>query len=98
MSNLNTAVSDDRQSRRSEVRLVAVIHLGPGQRIDAIAHNVSAHGVMVETDARFVPGRPVSIDLAGLPRTPGRVAWVREGHAGLSFVQPLTLEQLLAIV
>lgn len=98
MSKPSAAISDDRQSRRNEVRLVAVIHLGAGQRVDAIAHNVSAHGVMVETDARFVPGRPVTIELAGLPRTPGRVAWVREGHAGLGFVNALTLDQLLAIV
>lgn len=76
----------------------ARIEAGPGRAFPVTVHNVSAHGVMVEIDARFVPGRPVTVDMAGLGRVSGRVAWVREGHAGIAFAEPLTLDQINAIL
>jgi hypothetical protein len=92
------AITDDRRSRRTEIKLPARIEAGPGRAFAVVVHNLSAHGIMVEIDARFVPGRPVTIEMTGLGRVSGRVAWVRDGHAGIAFVAPLTLEQINAIV
>ncbi len=96
--NLKLAMTDDRRSRRTDLKAAARIEAGPGRAFAVTVHNVSAHGVMVEIDARFVPGRPVTVEMSGLGRVTGRVAWVRDGHAGIAFAEPLTLDQINAIV
>ena len=95
---LTAQTNDERRSRRTDVRLPATLDAGPGRRIAATALNVSAHGVMLATEARLVPGRPVTVEMAGLVRTAGRVAWVRQGYVGVAFNTYLTLEEILAIV
>lgn len=90
--------ADDRRSRRTDVRVPVRIAAGMGPKIEAFALNVSAHGVMLETDVPFVPGRPLTLELPGLPGKAARIAWVRDGHIGVAFAQPLTLDELLAIV
>ncbi len=96
-TNLNFAMTDDRRSRRTDLSAPAQIEAGPGRAFAVTIHNLSAHGVMVELDVRFIPGRPVTIEMAGLGRVQGRVAWVRDGHAGIAFVDPLTIDQINAI-
>ncbi len=96
--NLKLAMMDDRRSRRTDLSAAARIEAGPGRMFAVNVHNVSAHGLMVEVDARFVPGRPVTIEMVGLGRVSGRVAWVRAGHAGIAFAEPLTLDQINAIL
>ncbi len=95
---VNVALSDERQSMRSEIRLPASIVAGPSRRVAATVLNISAHGVMAEVKASFVPGRPVTLELAGLAPTAGRIAWTRQGHVGIAFAVPLTVEALLALV
>ena len=97
-TNSNFAMTDDRRSRRTDMSAAARIEAGPGRAFAVTVHNVSAHGVMVEVDVRFVPGRSVTIEMTGLGRVHGRVAWVREGHAGIAFVDPLTIDQINAIL
>lgn len=94
----NAIVPDDRRSRRTEIRLAATIDVGAGRVFKAVVHNISAHGVMAEVDAPLAPGRPVSVTMAGLCSAPGRVAWMREGHVGVAFTDPLTLDQINAIL
>ena len=96
-SQLNIALGDERRSMRSEVRLDATIVAGPSRRVAVTVLNVSAHGVMAETRASFVPGRAVMLELAGLAPTPGRIAWTRQGYIGLAFAQPLSVEALLGL-
>ena len=93
----NAVQQDDRRSRRAEVDVRAVIHAGPGHMYAVTVHNVSAHGIMAELSAPLVPGRPVAVDIDGAGRTEGRVAWVRDGHVGIAFTEPLTLDQINAI-
>jgi hypothetical protein len=98
MIKTNTVPLDDRRSRRADVRLPATIDAGPGRLFSVIVHNVSAHGVMAEVDVQLVPGRPVTVTMAGLEKTVGRVAWLRDGHVGIAFAEPLTLDQINAIL
>lgn len=93
-SNLKPVIVDDRRSRRTDVRVSALVEAGPGRTYDTSARNVSAHGVMVELEMELPPGRPVHIALAGLGRVAGRIAWARDGHTGIAFVEPLTLSQI----
>jgi hypothetical protein len=94
----NAAPQDDRRSRRTDVRLSATVDAGPGRVYPVVVLNVSAHGVMAELGAHVVPGRPVTVTMAGLDRKAGRVAWLRDGHVGIAFVEPLTLDQINAIL
>ena len=94
----NALPQDDRRSRRTDIHLPATVDAGPGRVYPVIVQNVSAHGVMVKTDVQLVPGRPVTVILAGLARTAGRVAWLRDGHVGIAFAEPLTLDQINAIL
>lgn len=96
--NLNTVAQDDRRSRRTEIKIDAIVDAGPGRRVSVVILNVSAHGVMAQTDATFVPGRPVTITAKGLDQVAGRIAWLRDGHLGIAFREPLTIEQINAIV
>ena len=88
---------DDRRSVRNHVRLEGSLQVGT-KTFPVIVLNVSAHGVMAEFDQSLSPGRPVTVELSGLVATRGRVAWVRQGHMGVAFDEPLTLGALLAIV
>ena len=93
-TNAKATLPDDRGSRRTEIRLPATIEAGPGRNFHVSVQNVSAHGFMAELDAQLVPGRPVSVSMAGLDRTAARVAWHREGQVGIAFVEPLTFDQI----
>ena len=88
---------EERRSSRNDVRADGVLQVGTARHAVTVL-NVSAHGVMVQSEARLVPGRPVTVELEGLAPTRGRVAWAREGHVGIAFNNPLTLHALLAIV
>ena len=44
------AFVDDRRSRRTDVRIAALIGAGLGPKIEAMALNISAHGIMLEID------------------------------------------------
>lgn len=97
-NNINAVLQDDRRSRRTDIRVSAIIDAGPGRVYSVLVHNVSAHGVMAETSEQLVPGRPVTLVMAGLDKTAGRVAWIRDGHVGIAFAEPLSLDQISAIV
>jgi PilZ domain len=97
MSNTKSVVVDERQSMRTEVSFPAHIVAAPGLVHAALVHNISAHGVMVELGVKFAPGRPVTVELPGLGGVAGRVAWVRDGHAGIAFATPLSLAEFRAI-
>lgn len=92
--NAKATQPDDRRSRRAEVRLPATIDAGPGRTLQVIVYNVSAHGFMAELDVQLIPGRPVSVSMAGLDRTAARVAWQRDGQVGIAFVEPLTFDEI----
>ena len=97
-NNTSALLQDDRRSRRTDIRVAATIDAGPGRVYSVIVHNVSAHGVMAETGQQLVPGRPVTVVMTGLDKTAGRVAWIRDGHVGIAFAEPLSLDQISAIV
>ena len=90
--------SDDRRSRRTDICLPAIIGLGVCDKLDATALNISAHGVMLEVGRHLVPGRPVTVEMTSLAARAGRIAWVRDGHVGVAFTQPLDLDELLAVL
>ena len=61
---------------------------------DSVAHrvrvrNLSAGGMMAETDLRVLPGTRVTVELKNLPPVEGSVAWVQEHRFGVAFVEEI---------
>ncbi len=98
MSKSNAAAlpNDDRRSLRTYVQMRATLAAAPGKRVEVSVVNVSASGMMIETPANFVPGRPVSVDVESIGTFTGKTAWARDGHIGLTFDKPLSLDQMMA--
>ena len=97
-TNAKATLPDDRRSRRTEICVPATIEAGPERIIQILVQNISAHGFMAELEVQLVPGRPVSVSMAGLDRTAARVAWYREGVVGITFVEPLTFDQIMNLL
>jgi len=91
-------IQDDRRSPRIELAMAATIAAGPALTVSATVLNVSAHGIMVEVAVPLVPGRPVSVTMAGLQSRAGRIAWSRDGHAGVAFAQMLSVDELQGVI
>lgn len=65
-------------------------------KVEAIAgeiavrvRNLSAGGLMAELPEPVPPDSVVEIDLRGVGRVTGRVAWQTEGRAGIAFDRPI---------
>jgi len=83
----------NRRSRRSNVLLAATVETSRG-KMPVRLRNLSSDGALIQADQ--LPGKGEDIlfrrnDIA----VPGRVAWVHDGHAGLSFDQQLDPEVVL---
>lgn len=92
------AFLDDRQAMRTAIGVAAHLQAGPACRVPVAVLNVSAHGVMIQIDKTLSPGRPVTLDLPTLGKRPGRIAWARDSHAGVSFEIALSPVELLALI
>lgn len=98
MRNTNTREEavEDRRSPRLYLQAKAMLDAGPGKRAEVDVLNLSAHGLMAASALRLTPGRPVSVELLRIGKLAGRIAWIRDGHMGITFIKPLTLDQLSA--
>lgn len=85
--------NQNRKSRRSNVLMFARLEQA-GQSVSVKLRNLSSEGALVEADALPVEGSEV-LFVKGELRTPARVAWCNEGHAGLAFVKALDPVQVM---
>lgn len=51
--------------------------------------NLSAGGMMAETDLRVVPGTRVTVELKNVAPVEGSVAWVQEQRFGVAFAEEI---------
>jgi hypothetical protein len=63
----------------------------PGQAEPVVVRvrNLSAGGMLAESQARVVQGAVVEIDLRNVGPVPGRIVWVGEGKFGVAFDRPV---------
>lgn len=59
-----------------------------------LIRDVSSGGLMIETTDAMLPGDRVMVETLGLDACPARVAWFREGAAGLAFEAPQNIDAL----
>jgi hypothetical protein len=85
---------DRRQSPRLPVELdVTVRELG-ASGVEARVLNISEHGFMAESDARFEVGARVWLMLPGRERANAIIKWTAGDRLGAQFAEPISLEDL----
>ncbi len=82
--------TDEAASQRLEVRdslfLVAGLRIdGKGPSEQVRVRNLSAGGMMAELPTRAEAGTRVDVDVRGVGRIGGRVAWWTAGRVGIAF-------------
>ncbi|UIP07651.1 helix-turn-helix domain-containing protein [Erythrobacter sp. SDW2] len=85
-----------RDSPRRAVRLATEGLRANGEETLVRLHNISASGLMLESDVRLEKGEKVMIDLPLAGPTPARVVWRSASLHGCRFDQPLSLAVLSA--
>ena len=81
--------SQQRVAVRDSLFLQATIRLPDGTEFLARVRNLSTDGMMIESDAVPSVGTVYEVEMRGIGRVSGRVAWVAEGRAGLALDSPI---------
>lgn len=74
-----------RQEKRDSLFLSATMTIDPLDPFTTRVRNLSAGGMMIDTDEELVPGTLVSAELRGIGKIAGRIAWSSPGRAGVAF-------------
>ncbi len=73
---------------RDSLLLLATLTAG-GKQMQVRVRNLSAGGLMAELPDPVSNDAAVEIDLRGVGRVTGRIAWQTEGRAGIAFDRPI---------
>jgi len=85
--------TQNRRTRRSKVLMAATLELS-GSALPVKMRNLSAEGALIEGDDLPVEGSKVVFKRLELS-VPGRIAWVSDGRAGVTFNTKLEPEAML---
>ena len=86
-------VPQNRKTQRANVLMQASLELS-GTSLPVKLRNLSSEGALVESDKLPVEGSAVVFRRGDLA-VPGRIAWTKTRHAGVSFNRKLEPEQVL---
>lgn len=79
-----------RAAQRDSLFLMTELHSADGKSLGkARVRNLSALGLMAETDAVMREGQPVRFELRGVGEIRGQVAWTSENRLGIAFDHPI---------
>ena len=85
----------ERGQRTLTLFMVAKLKVeGAGEGLCRV-RNISSGGLMLESRMPLRPDSFVSIELRGMRTLAGRIVWSQNGRAGVSFDQPVTVEELV---
>ena len=85
--------TQNRRGRRAHVLMAASLELS-GESLPVKLRNLSQEGALVQGDRLPVEGAELRFRKGDLSVT-GRVAWARDGYAGIQFASPLAPAQVL---
>jgi hypothetical protein len=85
--------TQNRRNRRSKVLMTATLELS-GSALTVKLRNLSAEGALIEGDELPIEGSKVVFKRLELS-VPGRIAWVRDKSAGVTFNVKLAPEAML---
>lgn len=82
-----SAMDSEGQSRnRDSLFLLARIRIGDAHAwADVRVRNLSPGGLMAELEQSLAIGSTVELELRGIGRVSGRIAWQAEGRTGIAF-------------
>ncbi len=95
LDNTPRSVGNGRASRR-QLRLPLHGSKAAGAEIEALVHNISATGMLVESIVPLDVGEIVEVNLPHSGKTAARVIWTSEGIAGCQFEMPISPATLSA--
>ena len=88
---------DERQCERLIADFPVKYRLGDCER-EGYLHNIGADGCMIAVgDAELEAGTRITVQFGSAHSVTGYVVWLREGHAGISFEQPLERTVLIRL-
>ena len=80
------SIAKKRQAGRDSLFLTSEVAVdGALKPVTVRVRNLSAGGMMIDTNAIFHAGARVTADLRGIGEVPGTIAWIVESRAGVSF-------------
>ena len=91
--NESSSVAQNRRSRRANVFLLATVEAARGA-LAVRLRNLSSEGALIQGDELPEKGEEILFRRDDISVT-GRVAWVHDGHAGLSFDSKLDPQVVL---
>ena len=81
---------DTRHINRDSLFLLAELRFEGDPAIHRVrVRNLSAAGMMAESDVRVLPGTRVEVQLKNMPLVDGNVAWVHDQRFGIAFVREI---------
>jgi hypothetical protein len=89
------AEGESRAAFRRTLRLRLPTQL-PENATEALIHNLSERGLLIETASRLALGDTIQVELPEAGNTAAQVVWVRDDFAGCEFVRPLPKAALSA--
>lgn len=95
LNNAPRSAGNGRASRR-QLRLPLHGSKATGAEIEALVHNISATGMLVESRVPLEIGEVVEVNLPHSGKTAARVIWISEGIAGCQFEMPISPATLSA--
>ena len=77
--------SGQRIATRDSLLLTATLRAAGREAVTVRVRNLSAGGLMAEHPAPIMPGTPVEVEVRGIGKLGGRIAWSAEGRVGIAF-------------
>lgn len=88
---------DNRQVGRDNLFLLAQLRVDGRQiSVPAKVRNLSARGLMAESETKVARGTPVEVELRNLGWVEGAVAWTQDSRFGIAFLEEIDPSQVHA--
>jgi hypothetical protein len=89
MTNISAIPADSRQAERETLILAAKLKRPGNAAFVVTVRNLSAIGMMIESDVDLVVDEVLVAEIAGLGKVPGHIAWTQDNRAGMAFASPV---------
>ncbi len=89
-----------RNAARDSLFLSAQLKVGSLPAEQVRVRNLSAGGMMAEYPSSVEQGTPVTVELRGIGRVGGRIAWATDGRIGVAFdehIDPMQARKPVAV-
>ena len=87
----------ERRQQRRHMTILRVGSIFVGEKRElCLIRNISAGGLLTHIYSRLEVGQRVAVELKTNHRIEGTVSWLQENNAGITFDEPIDVEEILA--